>query len=48
MTSVAKEPSELLQHFFGFDSFRPGQETVINHLLQGHSAAAVFPTGGGK
>lgn len=48
MTSVAKEPAELLQHFFGFDSFRPGQETVINHLLQGHSAAAVFPTGGGK
>jgi ATP-dependent DNA helicase RecQ len=33
---------------FGFDAFRPGQEAVIDHLLAGHSAAAVFPTGSGK
>jgi len=37
-----------LQHHFGFDSFRPGQEAVIDHLLAGRSAAAVFPTGAGK
>jgi ATP-dependent DNA helicase RecQ len=37
-----------LKHHFGHYSFRPGQERVINHLLSGHSAAAVFPTGGGK
>jgi ATP-dependent DNA helicase RecQ len=37
-----------LQEVFGFDCFRPGQEEVIGHLLDGRSAAAVFPTGGGK
>ena len=40
-------PAALQQHF-GFDVFRPGQKKVIEHLLEGHSAAAVFPTGGGK
>ncbi len=37
----------LLQHF-GFNEFRPGQRPVIEYLLAGRSAAAVFPTGGGK
>ena len=37
-----------LQQHFGFDHFRPGQEQVIDHLLAGRSAAAVFPTGAGK
>ena len=39
---------ETLQQRFGFDSFREGQEKVINSLLDGKSAAAVFPTGAGK
>ena len=39
---------DTLRSVFGFDDFRPGQETIINHLLNGQSAAAVFPTGGGK
>jgi ATP-dependent DNA helicase RecQ len=33
---------------FGFRSFRPGQERVVDALLAGRSALAVFPTGGGK
>ena len=37
-----------LKQHFGFDSFRPGQRKVIDDLLAGHSAAAVFPTGSGK
>ena len=37
-----------LREYFGFDSFRNGQYDVIKHLLNGHSAAAIFPTGGGK
>ncbi len=37
-----------LQQYFGFDEFRPGQREVMEHLLAGHSAAAVFPTGAGK
>lgn len=37
-----------LQQHFGHSTFRPGQRKVIESLLAGHSAAAVFPTGGGK
>lgn len=37
-----------LREHFGFDRFKPGQEPVMKHLLAGRSAAAVFPTGGGK
>jgi ATP-dependent DNA helicase RecQ len=37
-----------LKHHFGHGGFRPGQEQVIEYLLEGRSAAAVFPTGGGK
>ena len=33
---------------FGFESFRPGQREVIEHLLQGRHALAVLPTGSGK
>ncbi len=44
MTSLRKH----LKESFGFDDFLPGQESVIENLMEGHSAAAVFPTGGGK
>ena len=39
---------EELKKYFGYDEFREGQEAVISRLLAGQSAAAVFPTGGGK
>src|SRR3954463_7106557 len=38
----------ILAETFNYAEFRPGQEEVIGHLLAGRSAAAVFPTGGGK
>ncbi|MCP3962880.1 MAG: RecQ family ATP-dependent DNA helicase [bacterium] len=41
-------PQHQLEEKFGFDHFLPGQEDVLGHLLEGRSAAAVFPTGGGK
>jgi ATP-dependent DNA helicase RecQ len=37
-----------LKNVFGFDTFREGQEAVIVKILEGKSALAVFPTGGGK
>ncbi len=40
--------TQVLQQNFGFDQFRPGQREVVENLLAGRSAAAVFPTGGGK
>lgn len=37
-----------LHEHFGHRQFRPGQEAVIEALLAGRSALAIFPTGGGK
>ncbi|MCA9126176.1 MAG: ATP-dependent DNA helicase RecQ [Planctomycetales bacterium] len=37
-----------LQERFGLQAFRDGQRHVIERLLAGKSAAAIFPTGGGK
>ena len=37
-----------LKEFFGFDSFKTGQEQVINHLTSGGNAFVLMPTGGGK
>lgn len=42
------DTSEILRQRFGLDQFRSGQLPVIEALLAGRSAAAVFPTGGGK
>ncbi|RUM37411.1 MAG: RecQ family ATP-dependent DNA helicase, partial [Desulfobulbus sp.] len=37
-----------LKQVFGFDAFLPGQQQVIDTVLAGRSALAVFPTGQGK
>lgn len=39
---------EKLKEFFGFDSFKEGQEEIINHLIAGNNAFVLMPTGGGK
>ncbi len=39
---------QVLRHYFGHDSFRPGQEAMVDALLQGRDALGVMPTGAGK
>jgi ATP-dependent DNA helicase RecQ len=39
---------DILRKTFGFSQFRDGQEPVVEKLLAGQSAVAVFPTGAGK
>ena len=42
------EALSVLQNTFGYQSFRPGQEDVVSHLLAGRHVLAVMPTGAGK
>ncbi len=39
---------ETLQRFWGYSSFRPGQEEIIGAALAGEDVLAILPTGGGK
>ena len=39
---------EILQHVFGYASFRGQQEAVVEHLAAGGDALVLMPTGGGK
>lgn len=41
-------PLEALKRYFGYDSFRPGQEEIVSALLAGRDALAIMPTGAGK
>ena len=44
----ARSKDTVLKEVFGFSSFRPGQERVVDTLLSGRDALAVMPTGSGK
>ena len=39
---------ELLQHYFGYGQFRPGQEELVDGILGGRDVFGIMPTGGGK
>jgi ATP-dependent DNA helicase RecQ len=39
---------ELLHRYWGYETFRPGQEAVVSSLAAGRDACVVMPTGGGK
>lgn len=45
---MTSQPEDVLRSVFGFQSFRPGQRAVVEHLLQGENLLAVMPTGAGK
>ncbi|MCW8128126.1 RecQ family ATP-dependent DNA helicase [Microbulbifer halophilus] len=45
---MANDPQQILQKHFRLQNFKPGQRAVIDTLLAGESALAIFPTGGGK
>lgn len=46
--NTADRKRQILKDVFGFTSFRPGQEQVVDALLAGRSTLAVMPTGSGK
>lgn len=40
--------AEILKTYFGYDTFRKGQEEIIQSILSGNDALAIMPTGAGK
>ena len=39
---------EILKHYFGYDTFRDGQEKLIRAILEGRDVLGIMPTGAGK
>lgn len=37
-----------LSHYFGYDTFRPGQKEIITKVMDHRNVLGVLPTGGGK
>jgi ATP-dependent DNA helicase RecQ len=47
-TETAETALEILRHTFGYSDFRPPQDRIIAHLIEGGDALVLMPTGGGK
>ncbi|MCC3357678.1 DNA helicase RecQ [Bacillus sp. REN16] len=45
---MIEQAKQVLQSYFGYPSFRPGQESIIENILNGNDTLAIMPTGGGK
>lgn len=43
-----KKSQEILKKYWGYDKFRPLQESIIDDVIYGHDTLAILPTGGGK
>src|SRR5467141_5139891 len=45
---TASSLTDTLRHYWGYDAFRPGQESIVKSIAAGRDACVVMPTGGGK
>lgn len=45
---MIKKAQLILNKYYGYDEFRPGQEQIITDLLSGKDTLAIMPTGAGK
>lgn len=45
---MAMTALEILKEYWGYDSFRPKQEEIVNAALEDRDVLAILPTGGGK
>ncbi|QZT37307.1 DNA helicase RecQ [Halosquirtibacter xylanolyticus] len=45
---IVSESHRLLKEYFGYDAFRPLQEEIVRHVMQGNDSLVLMPTGGGK
>ncbi len=47
-TPIRRDKKTILTEIFGFEEFRPGQEAVVDTILDGRHVLMVMPTGAGK
>lgn len=45
---MLEKAEQILQTYFGYDTFRAGQKQTIHNITDKHNTLAVMPTGGGK
>ncbi|WP_018248542.1 DNA helicase RecQ [Orenia marismortui] len=45
---MLNQAKNYLEEYFGYDSFRPGQERIIKNILKKENTLGIMPTGGGK
>lgn len=45
---MSRRPKQILQNYFGYKSFKPGQKEIIDNILAGNNTIGILPTGGGK
>ena len=46
--SASPRPLDILNEVFGYSDFRGPQQAIVEHLIAGHDALVLMPTGGGK
>ena len=48
LVNSAASFSDTLRRYWGYETFRPGQESIVRSIAAGRDACVVMPTGGGK
>jgi len=48
LINIIQKARNVLKKYYGYDTFREGQESVISKILEGNDVLGIMPTGAGK